>query len=261
MARQLELLDTLAAKGQTEFSLEEARAAFRASASATANALRRLQEKGLVDRVAHGRYAMRPFGALGTSTATDDPSLAVGIAFEELPHRIAYLSALASHDLLAHPVRTIFVASVRQVRFTKISRHPLRVIIEKADTIHLHAEPVGRSWRSTLDRAIFEAALRLDLVGGIERLVEAVARSAADTNPTNIAELAKAFGPRGLAAQRRIATLARTLDLPLAVDPAVTVERPVIRLDPRDDHVEWTDARYRVAWNRTVDELREVIGN
>jgi hypothetical protein len=36
---------------------------------------------------------------------------------------------------------------------------------------------------------------------------------------------------------------------------------PVIRLDPRDDHVDWIDPIFRVAWNTTADELRAAIRN
>ena len=128
----------------------------------------------MVDRLARGHYAIRPLGSLGTSAATDDLSLAVGAAFEGREHRIAYLSALSDLGLLSHPVRTVFVACTQQVRFPTVSRRSLRVVVERPETIHLEAEAVRRSWRSTLERALFESALRVDLVGGVERLAEAV---------------------------------------------------------------------------------------
>jgi hypothetical protein len=43
----------------------------------------------------------------------------------------------------------------------------LRVVIERPQTIHLWAEVVERSWRSTVDRALFECAVRVDLAGGM----------------------------------------------------------------------------------------------
>lgn len=178
MARPLELIDSLVAEGKEEFTFDEARAALDRSPTATANTLRRLQDNGLVDRLGRGRYVIRPLGSLHTSTTTDDLALAVGATFGDRQHRIAYLSALADLGLLSHPVRTITVACTTQVRVPAISRRPLRVVIERAETIHLEAERLGHSWRSTLDRALFECALRVDLTGGVERLAEAFVNGA-----------------------------------------------------------------------------------
>jgi predicted transcriptional regulator of viral defense system len=261
MVRQLELIDALVADGREEFTFEEAKTSLGRSSTSTANALRQLGEKGLVDRLTRGHYAIRPLGSLGTSAATDDLPLAVGAAFGTREHRIAYLSALSELGLLTHPVRTVFVACTNQVRIPTVSRRPLRVVIERAETIHLEAEPVGRSWRSNVDRALFECALRVDLVGSVERLAEALAKGAPDVSPTRLIRLARAFGARGLAAERRLASLARALELPLALDPQVDRRQPVIRLDPRHDRIEWIDDTLRVAWNTTIDELQAVVEN
>ena len=261
MARQLDLINTLMAEGRETFTFEEARATLGASPSATANTLRRLNEKGLVDRLTRGHYAIRPLGSLGTSAVTDQLGLAVGAAFEGREHRIAYLSALSELGLLSHPVRTVFVACTQQVRFRAVSHRRLRVVVERAKTIHLEAEPVGLSWRSSLERALFECALRVDLTGSTERLAEAIANGAPKADPARLARLAGAFGTRGRAAERRIASMTRALALPLRLEPKINPRQPVIRLDPGDDHVEWVDSTFRVAWNTTPDELRAVIGN
>jgi predicted transcriptional regulator of viral defense system len=261
MVRQLELVDALVADGREEFTFEEARTALGASPTATANALRRLQRQGLVDAVTRGHYVVRPLGSLGTSTASESLSLAVGAAFEGRPHRVAYLSALSELGLLSHPVRKIYVACVEQVRLPTVARRPVRVVVEKLDTIHLEAERVGSSWRSTLNRALFDAALRVDLTGSVERLAEALVKAAPDADVKRIRRVVRAFGSRGLAAERRLASIAWVLGLDVGLDPTVERRRPVIKLDPRDHHVEWVDDRYRVAWNTTVDELRAVVGN
>jgi predicted transcriptional regulator of viral defense system len=261
MARPLELIDSLVAEGKEEFSFEDARQTLGRSPTATANTLRRLQDNGLVDRLGRGHYAIRPLGSLHTSAATDDLALAVGATFGERAHRIAYMSALADLGLLSHPVRTITVACTKQVRVHAISRRPLRVVVEQAQTIHLEAEPLGRSWRSTLERALFECALRVDLTGGIERLAEALASSAPEADPARVSLLAKVFGPRGLAAERRLASLAHVLILPFNLAPTVGHRQPIIRLDPRTKHIAWVDGTFGVAWHLDPDELRAVAGN
>ena len=259
MTRQLDLIDDLVAHGRSAFTFEEAQDSLGVSRPATANALRRLREKGLVDRLMRGHYVIRPLGSLGTSAATDDVALAVGAAFGGREHRIAYSSALSQLGLLSHPVRTVFVACVQQVRFSTVSRRPLRVVIERTETIHLEADVVARSWMSTLERALFEAALRVDLTGGVDRLAEALANGAREADADRIAALADVFGPRGFAAERRLASLAHALQLPLDLQPNVAKRQPIIRLDSRDDRTEWVDNRFRVAWNLIVDEVRAVV--
>jgi predicted transcriptional regulator of viral defense system len=73
--------------------------------------------------------------------------------------------------------------------------------------------------------------------------------------------LAKVFGPRGLAAERRLASLAQVLDLPLQLAPTVGRRESIVRLDPSDDEAARVDDTSRVAWNISADELRAVAGN
>ena len=259
MLRQLEFINNLVADGRRDFSFDEAVATWNISPSAAANALRRLQEKGFVDRLAHGIYVVRPIGSLGTSAVAEDLPLAVGATFRDLSHRISYVTALSEHGLLSHPARTIHVACTRQVRFDRIGKRPLQVVIEKPSTIHLGAEKTGISWRSTIERALLECATRLDLVGGVERLAEGLAAAASETSPEVIHELAAALGPKGKAAERRLASLCEALQLPLELHPTLFSRRPIIRLDPGDNEIKWVDEHNRVAWNLNVDELRSVV--
>ena len=261
MTRQLKLIDTLLSEGRDEFTFDDARARLNVSREATANVLVRLVNQGLVNKLARGHYAIRPLGALGTSLATQDLAAAVGAAFEGREHRIAYLSALSELGVLSHPVRSIYVACTKQVRFATIGRRPLHTVVEKAATIHLGAVAVKNSWRSSLERALFECALRVDLIGGAERLGDAVASGSRDADSVRIAYLAKSFGARGQAAERRLSSIATYLHLPLSLNPDVSKRQPLIRLDPRDDRTVWTDSRFRVAWNMTIDELQAVVGN
>lgn len=261
MTKQIDLIDTLVLEGRNEFTFADANALLGGSSAATANTLRRLGEAGWLDRLTRGKYSIRPLGSLGTSAATDNLTGAVGAAFEGREHRVAYLSALDELGLLSHPVRRVNVACTQQVRFSHVSRRPLRVVIERPETIHLEAEVAATSWRSSLERSLFESALRLDLVGGVDRLAEALAAGAHEAEPKRITRLAAAFGARGRAAERRLASLATALDLPLGLDPVVESRQSRIRLDPRETNVTWTDDRFRVDWYTAAEELRAVIGN
>src|SRR5712691_671254 len=108
--RYIELLDELAVKGKETFTTRDVEELGQLSPQAASNLLTRLVDRGLVDRVARGRYALRPFGALGTRAAAEDIALAVGAGFAGKAHRIAYRSALDWHGLLDHPARQIVVA-------------------------------------------------------------------------------------------------------------------------------------------------------
>jgi predicted transcriptional regulator of viral defense system len=258
MNRQLDLVNRLVAQGKHQFTFGDAVEAFGDSPSATGHALTRLGKSGFVDRVVRGQYVVRQLGALGTRAVSEDLVGTVGAAFEGQRHRIAYRSALAEHGLLQHPVRTVFIASDRQVRQRLIDGRPLRVVIERPELITLESEPVGRSLLSNVNRALLECAMRIDLAGGATTLAEALTSAARNVDPKVIADLADGFGARGLAAERRLASLATALHLPVAIRTAST-DRPVIRLDPRDEHQEWVDRTVNVGWNISIDELLAVV--
>lgn len=261
MTNQLQLVNTLVADGRADFTFRDAVKLLGVSPTSAANSLSRLSESGLIDRVSRGHYAVRPLGSLGTSAVSDNLALAVGAAFGKRPHRIAYRSALSELGLLIHPVRTITVAYPQQVGFSKISGWPLRVVIERPETIHLGAEPLEHSWRSSLERALLESAMRIDLVGGVDRLAEALVSGSRDANPEIIHQLARALGGRGLAAERRLASLVSALKLPLALYPEPHSAHRRIRLDPGDEQVSWIDTDFGVAWNVPLEELRAEVEN
>ena len=259
MTKQLEFIDALVADGQTAFSFAEATKRLNVSPTATANALRQLQHKGFVSRVSRGTYAIRPLGALGTSMATEDLPGAVKLAFGERQHRIGYLSALAEFDLLTHPVRSVYVACTSQVRFDSVSRRPLHSVIERPETIHLETWDHGSTKCSTLERALLESALRIDLVGSVERFAEALQGGLEQADAARIAALAVRLGPRGLAAERRLASVAHAVGMTYPV--AEPHAGSMIRLDPRENEVTWIDDRFRVSWHLDVDELRASVEN
>ncbi len=70
--RSLKVLDRLAEERRTAFTTAEVRSALKLSHQATSNLLSGLTVEGLVNRVAGGRYVLRPIGALGTPRA--DPA-------------------------------------------------------------------------------------------------------------------------------------------------------------------------------------------
>ncbi|MHB1808112.1 MAG: type IV toxin-antitoxin system AbiEi family antitoxin domain-containing protein [Solirubrobacteraceae bacterium] len=253
--RGLELLDRFVSEGRTAFTAAEVRDALRVSPQATSNALKRLADSGLIDRVAPGRYVARPIGALGTAAVWDDLGSAVAAVFGERPHRIGFLSALDHHGLLLRPVRAIQVASPYRPRQRALSGRPLRVVAEHESTVLLGTERLGLSRVATVERALLDVASRPRLAGGMSRLAEALA---AVDRVSAVDELAGEL--HALAAYRRIGSIATTLALPIAGNLEPPSWRSLIELD-RSARGEqgWTDTTWGVAWPYPASELEAVV--
>lgn len=258
--RYIYILDKLAMEGKEAFTAHDVQELGELSPQAASNLLTRLVHHGLVDRVARGRYVMRPFGALGTRAAAEDVALAVAAAFGGRPHRIAYRSALDWHGLLEHPSRQIVVAASRRPRLRQLSGRPLRVVLERPDRIELGAIEAGHGARvSSLERALVECAARPGLAGGIQVVAGALAR--ARVSPDVLEEIAQALGAR--AALHRLGSIAETLDVhPVTEElaPLSSIGRSV-PLDPElvDEADGWRDDKWGVDWPFPAEELEEMV--
>jgi len=252
--RGLQLLDRLAGEGRTAFTSSEVRDDLHLSPSATSNLLSRLVAAGLLNRVAAGRYVIRPLGALGTAASWDDLGSAAAAAFAGHPHRIGFLTALDHHGLLVRPVRAVQAASPYHPRLKSLSGRPLRVIREAAGTVLAGTEPLGPSRIATVERALLDAASRPRLCGGAARLAEALA--AARTAP-GLADLAGRLD--AAPAYRRIGSISAALSLPVGEDLDPLPWRTLVELDPgADRHGGWIDKTWGIAWPFPQSELQEV---
>lgn len=261
--RNLELLNHLAAMGKDVFETKDVEALIHSSPQATSNLLTRLAHHGLVDRVARGRFALRPIGALGTRAASEDVALAVGAAFRGRNHRIAYRSALDHHGLLQHPSRQIIVATDTRRSLSAISGRPLRVVIEKPERLNLGAIDAGHGARvSSLERALLESAGRPELAGGIETV--AAALSEAEVDVDILQQLADELGARP--AFHRLGSIAEALE----IEPVAARLEPIsawgrlIQLDPdfeinEEDEGSWRHNKWGVEWPFSVEELEETV--
>jgi predicted transcriptional regulator of viral defense system len=257
----LAFLNDLVADDVTSFSFDEAVRRAGRSRTATANMLRRLTDKGFLDRVRQGHYVIRQLGVLGTTAAAEDVVLAVGAAFAGRIHRIAYRSALDEHDLISHPSRTIQVAVTKQsrMRSAKLSDRPLRLVREPEAAIRIGSLRREQSWISDLDRALLDAGARPSLIGGAAVLAEAIAAAGSRASPRRLRQYARSLG--WTAALRRLGSVADALD----VDGLAGRLRPLIvpvgdiDLEPgaRTKRA-WRDPKWRVIWAETPRELASV---
>ncbi|MHB8312630.1 MAG: type IV toxin-antitoxin system AbiEi family antitoxin domain-containing protein [Candidatus Dormibacteria bacterium] len=252
--RSLKVLDRLAVEGRTAFTTAEVRSALKLSPQATSNLLSRLVVEGLVDRVAGGRYVLRPIGALGTQAVWDDLGSAVAAAFTGNPHRIGFLTAPDHHGLLTRPVRTVQAASSYRPRLKTLSGRPLQVVHEKTATLLVATERLGPSWVATVERALLDVAGHPYLMGGSGRLAEALV---AVTTTSGLAELAQWLD--AIPAYRRVGSISTALSLSVGRNLQPPPWYSLIELDPQESHVDgWVDKLWGVAWPYPASELAAV---
>lgn len=255
----LRLVNDLVADGKVHFTFAEAQQRFGRSPPATGNLLQRMLVAGLIDRVRRGHYVVRQLGVLGTPSVAEEVALAVGAAFAGIPHRMAYRTALDEHDLIVHPARSVYVATPERIRAKTLSGRPLHIVREPESSISVGAVACGLSWVSGIERALLDAAMRPNLVGGAAVLAEAIAAAGNRMDATALTHYAQDLA--WAAALRRIGSIADTLEVeglagrlhplrPLTADldlePGVNMPRA------------WRDARWRVRWPQSPAEIASV---
>lgn len=256
----LAFVNELLVEGFSVFTFENALTKLGRQPSATANFLSRLEKAGLIERVRRGYYAIRPLGMLGTPSIIEDIALGVGAAFKDVPHRIAYRTALYEHDLLTHPVRSIHVASTHTVRTKTLCGWPLKMIIEPLENLEVGKIPWGLSQISDVHRTILDAAHRPSLVGGAEILAEALTVAAPILRADKLLDYAHRLDRS--AAIRRLGSLADALTLePLqnALTPLRTISADLDLVPGQNGRAVWRDKRWHVRWPRSIDEILAVI--
>lgn len=254
MKSRITILDEFIANGENSFTSTALRERLELTPQATSNLLARWMRDGLIDRVARGRYVVRPIGALGTRAASEDIAIAVAAAFGGLLHRIAYRSALDHHGLLTHPARTIQVACPQMRQLRSISGRKLRIVKESEATIGIGAEPtVAGAMVSSHLRSLLDAASRPDLGGGPSILAEALT-----TRPVDAAALTTlAQELQSGAALRRIGSISDHLNIRGLAGKLQPLAPPTsdIELDARDPHRAFRDTAWRVTWPVTPSHL------
>jgi predicted transcriptional regulator of viral defense system len=260
MSKQLDILDELAAAGKETFESRDVQLLAGLSPQSATNILSRLVAHGLVDRVARGRYAFRPLGALRTRAASQDVALAVAAAFGRRPHRIAYRSALDFHGIIDHPSREIIVALAGQTSTKRISGRRLRTVRESPRRIEVGAVPAGHgALVSSVERALLESAARPDLAGGTSSFASALASAHPDID--ELLRLSRALGAR--AGVQRIGSVAGALgleELNARFEPLATrLEWTLLDPDSTDTVGDWRDDTWRVVWPYSVEDLEESV--
>lgn len=257
MSKTLQTLDLLA-RERNVFTATEFREHFGGSSTSAANALSRAIRDGLVERVAHGQYAMREVGRLATHASTEDLLLALSPMLSGRDHRIAYRTALELHGLLLYPQSEAQVALASPTRTKQVSRRSFRQIIEVPRYLAIGATDVAHRCRvSDLPRTLLDAARRPDLIGGVDVTVGAL-RLARQVDANAILDYADKL--QSEAALRRLGSVALAAGregLATIIQPNVAIPGTPLPVDPSSlsDQVVWVDPDWNVAWDSMSADL------
>lgn len=254
------MLDELVSEGRSEFTAAEAMRRLERSRAATSNLLARLVRDGLLDRVRRGRYAIRQLGVLGTTASAENVLLSVAAGFGDVPHRVAYRTALDQLDLLAHPSRTIQIALAKPTRSAKLSGRRLKVVREPERALAVGAKKQDGALISDLERSLLDAAARPDLIGGIAVLAEALGAAASrGVDAEKLTRYARelSWGP----ALRRVGSLADRLKIAGLVGRLEPLTKPTsdIDLEPGHGTSSYRDAKWWVRWDQEPSELQNIV--
>ncbi len=256
MNKTLSTLNTLA-REQRVFTTVEFREHYGGTAQSAANALSRAIRDGVVERVARGRYAIRELGRLATHASTEDILLALSPIVAGRDHRIAYLTALEYHSLLLYPQSEVQLAVSSPTRYRKVSGRRLRPVVELPEFLEVGAIEVEHDCRvSNMSRSLIDAARRLDLIGGVDVVADAL-RLAQISDVSTIVEYAQRLD--AYAALRRLGSIARAVGqegFASAIHSQAGISKTPIPVDPSNvGEAKWVDQGWNVAWDPLSADL------
>lgn len=174
--------------------------------------MRRLEQRGVVHRLAHGYYVVVPQEHVGTAWLPALEAAAAGIATADFGPADAILmgvSAARLHGALPRAIGTAVVAVPAQRNAITLADRPATIQFVKRDTARLLAErmptELGPTLVTTPEQTILDLARRPDLGGAADQVPEAIRALFARADQDLLGELA--------AAQHMRATLLRARDL------------------------------------------------
>ncbi len=186
-----QIVARLAGEGVEFFTLADLEAMLGLPNRRAANAVvRRLARAGLIRRVKPGVYAIAPPADWGGGEATAiNWYVAAANAVRDEPYYLAYYTAMELHQMLQHPLRTVFVAVTThhreltfgpaRIRFVKLT--PDKLFGQEDRPVDGHVVKVA-----ALERAFLDCVDRPDLCGGIEEVFRGFVRRCADLDPDRL---------------------------------------------------------------------------
>ena len=180
-----DIIARLAGDGVEAFTLADLRARFDLTGPQAQQLAYRLARKNLVRRIKRGLYAiLEPADWHGGPGLGVDRYWAAANAVRGERYYLAYYTAMELHEMIQHPLRTVFVAVTKQHRGLIFGTASVRFVTlaqgkffgeEDRRTARGHVVKVAQ-----LERTFLDCADRPDLCGGIEEVFRGFVRRRAD---------------------------------------------------------------------------------
>ena len=180
-----DIIARLAAEGVEAFTLADLQQRFDLTPKQAGGLAYRLTRQNLVRRLKRGLYAiLEPADWHGGPGLGVDRYWAAANAVRGEPYFLAYYTAMELHDMLQHPLRTVFVAVTKQHRPLTFGTVHMQFVTlaagkffgeEDRRTAQGHVVKVAE-----LERTFLDCADRPELCGGIEEVFRGFVRRRAD---------------------------------------------------------------------------------
>ena len=194
-----QIIAHLAAEGVRAFTIPELRDRFALDAQQARGLAYRLARRNLIRRVKRGMYTiLDPADWQGRHAVGVDGYWAAANAVRGEPYYLAYYTAMEFHEMLQHPLRTVFVAVRKQHRPLAFGAIQIRFVTlaagkffgdEDRRTDQGHVVKVAQ-----LERTFLDCADRPELCGGIEEVFRGFVRRTGDLDADRLLRFVHRLG-------------------------------------------------------------------
>lgn len=209
------LFTTLAGRGQTVFSIDDAQKISGKSYPATQQALLRLTKAGWLVSLGAGKYAI-VLPSVGDDVAPEANRLVIGRELVgDAPYYVSHDSACEIHNMLTRPVTNVTISTPRRLKSRTVLNVPYRFIATKPEDMWGYT----LFWISTdeqvqvsdPERTILDGLARPDLCAGVSEVVTGLLIRKDDLDLEKLAEYSQRLGSQ--AVSKRLGYLLDFYDL------------------------------------------------
>jgi predicted transcriptional regulator of viral defense system len=192
--RSAQLIAALYDRGQTTFTLPEAKGITGLRASSTRSFIRKLVERGLVSRLKSGLFTLVPVELGSEREYAGNPYLSARALVGETPYYLSHSTAMELHRMVTQPRLGVTVSTTKRIPSRTIQGTDFKFVFVKLDEI-FGTEPYWISKQdrvtvSDLERTVIDGLRRPEYCGGIVEVAKALWIRHEDTKTEKLVQYA-----------------------------------------------------------------------
>lgn len=197
------ILTTLSAQGKTIFTIADALEITKTNNAQTRWLLNDLVKKKWLIRLVSGRYLIVPLSAGEEAEYSENWYVVAKNLIEPKNYYISHYGALDIHEMLVHPLMTIYISSPTRRIPKKILGATFRfVYTQPKDIWGIEEDWITSSQKvkvSDLERTIIDCLNRPDLAGGISEIAKGIWTKRNDIDYQKLLKYTKKLGRKSVA--------------------------------------------------------------